>query len=931
MAIGAAAFASRDIRRLFDEGTAAGVGDVQLLERFAASGDGSAFAALVARHGPMVLGVCRNVLRDPHDAEDAFQATFLVLVRKAGSLGRVRTLGGWLYRVAYRVALEANGRSARRRRREVGVVEMNAAVDRHREPDGELGRVIHEELHRLPEKYREAVVLCDLEGMTREQAAAQLRWPVGTVSGRLARAREILRGRLTRRGIALSTGVIGSLLAERATAAVPPAWAEATIDAATGAGAVPAGASALAVGVVRRMMMARVTWTAAGLLAFGATMGTVLAVADDVMKGKPQAPPTTAKPAAGREAGPNEGLVEVRGRVVDPGGAPFAGARIYLAPGMPIDKAPAPPALRATTGPDGAFRFRVEKDILAGSGAIAAVAAGFAPGWTRPDAAGGELTLARDDVPLTGRVIDLQGRGVPGVEVNLVGLFVPPRGDLVAWLKEGSTKQTGEFWTEAHRLGLHLGGPGVLPSAKTGPDGRFRLTGIGRDRVAVMELKGESVAADFVVGVTRSDQDGPPLSLPAEEGFDGKLRGPDVTVTAAPTRPIVGVVRDRDTGRPIRGVKLTANPYIEAVTDEAGRYRLAGLPKSSRLGGSIATETPDQPYLKTVREVGDAPGLGPMTLDIALKRGAWVEGRVTDAATGRPVAGATLEYFPNRDNPAVAEAADFAGLNNNVSDEAQFTTDAEGRYRAVALPGRGLLAVRAKGYRTAPPLDPVVAGNVLYPGSFQFQMGGYQGLVPIEVPAGAESIRHDIVLTPGKLIRGAVAGPEGKPVVGAKVYGLDGPSFFVDPLKSAEFTYNHPNPGQVETLTFIDERTGLGGAIDIKGDEEGPLHVALKPTGTVSGRVVDADGQPRRGIELQVLFLRKVRGEEIGGTHLVGHVRTDDEGRFRLGLLVPGVRYEISVGKDFAFGGYLDRTWWTIGPGESQDWGDVRVKKIGGQ
>jgi protocatechuate 3,4-dioxygenase beta subunit len=660
-------------------------------------------------------------------------------------------------------------------------------------------------------------------------------------------------------------------------------------------------------------------------------MGTVLAVADDVMKGKPQPQATATKPAV-REAVPDEGLVEVRGRVVDPGGVPVAGARIYLAPGMPIDRPPVPPALRATTGPDGAFHFRVEKDVLAGAGAVAAVSAGLGPGWTRPDKAGGglTLTLARDDVPLTGRVIDLQGRGVPGVEVNLVGLFVPPGGNLVSWLKEGNTKQTGEFWTEAHRSGLHLAGPGILPSARTGPDGRFGLTGVGRDRVAVMELKGQSVAADFVVGVTRSDAGGPPLSLPAEEGFDGKLRGPDMTVTAMPTRPIVGVVRDRDTGLPIRGVKLTANPYIESVTDEQGRYRLAGLPKSSRLGGSIATETPDQPYLKTVREVGDAPGLGPMTLDIALKRGAWVEGRVTDEATGRPVAGATLEYFPNRDNPAVAEAADFAGLNNNVSDEETFTTDAEGRFRAVALPGRGLLAVRAKGYRTAQPLDPVVAGNVLHAGSFEFQMGSYQDLVPIEVPAAAGSIRRDIVLTPGRLIRGTVVGPDGKPLVGAKVYGLDVPSFFVDPLKSPEFTYNHPNPGRVETLTFIEERAGLGGAIDIKGDEEAPIRVELKPTGTVSGRVVDADGQPRRGVELQVLFLRKVCGEETGGGHIVGHVKTDDEGRFRLGLLVPGVRYEIGVGKDLAFGGYLDRTWWTIGPGESHDWGDVREKKIGG-
>ncbi len=941
MAIGQAAFAARDIERLFVGGTAAGMTDVQLLERFASRGDGPAFAALVARHGPMVLGVCRGVLRDPHDAEDAFQATFLVLVKKAGSLAGVRTLGGWLYRVAYRVALEANARAARRRRREVQGVEMNIAEDRHRGPDGDLARAIHEEVRRLPEKYRDPIVLCDLEGLTREQAADQLRWPVGTVSGRLARARDLLRGRLSRRGVALSAGLAGSLLVDRATAAVPAAWASATIEAATavaargavGAGAASAVASALAGTVARRMTMARVTRIAAGLLAIGATAGTIFAVADDAMKGRADAP--AAKPEAGRQPGPRQGMIEVRGRVVDPSGKAVAGAGIYLGPPSPIDAILPPPARRSTSGPDGSFRFSVEKEALAAARSVAALADGFGPGWLDVDVAGTAreltLTLAKDDVPLTGRVLDLEGHGVPGVAVRVVGIMAPPGGDLVAWLKAGEGKSTQEFWPEAHRLSLNFGGVGTLPSTTTGADGRFRLEGIGRDRIAVMELRGESVANDFAVGATRGDAGGPPLRLPAGDGFDGKLQGPDLTITAAPTRPIVGIVSDRDSGEPIRGVKLTASPYIEAVTDDRGRYRLAGLPKSARFGGSIATEAPDRPYLKTIHEVRDTPGLGPITLDIALKRGVWVQGRVTDGATGRPVAGATLEYFPDRDNPAVASATGFSGLNNNVSDEAQFRSDSEGHYRAIALPGRGILAVRAKGYRTAEPLDPVAAGNVLHAANFQYQMGSYQALVRVDAPAGPDAVRRDITLSPGREIPGVVVGPDGRPVVGTKVYGLRVSSFQDDALKGSDFTYIHPNPGQVETLTFIDERGGLGGAIDIKGDEKAPLRVALLPTGTVSGRVVDADGLPRPGVELRVLFLRKLRGEEIGGEHLVRRVVTDRDGRFRIGLLTAGVRYEIEVVAKGGAPGYLERTWWTIGPGASQDWGDVREKKIGGK
>ena len=215
--------------------------------------------------------------------------------------------------MAYRVALEANARSARRRRREAQGVEMDAVVDRRRDPDADLGPVIHEELRRLPEKYREPVVLCDLEGLTREQAADQLRWPVGTVSGRLARARELLRGRLARRGVALSGALAGPWLADRATAAVPAAWAEAATEAAMavakGAGAVPVAASALARDVARRMTMARVTRTAGGLLAMAATVGAVFAIADDAMKGKAKRPDAAkeTRAAAVREGGPRRG------------------------------------------------------------------------------------------------------------------------------------------------------------------------------------------------------------------------------------------------------------------------------------------------------------------------------------------------------------------------------------------------------------------------------------------------------------------------------------------------------------------------------------------------------------------------------------------------------------------------------------------------
>jgi RNA polymerase sigma factor (sigma-70 family) len=237
----------RRIERIFAGGSIAGLSEGELLDRFAIRGDEAAFEAILARHGPMVLGICRRVLRDENDAEDAFQATFLVLVRKAGSLRHRDLLGNWLFGVASRVALRARGVAARRRT-VVGpdIAEEPPAQGAEPGYDRESGAILHEELSRLPEKYRTVVLLCYLEGLTHEEAARQLGWPLGTVKGRLARARELLRKRLTRRGVVLSASAVSAAVARQAEAAVPAALVQATIKAAL---AVAAG-QALAAGVV---------------------------------------------------------------------------------------------------------------------------------------------------------------------------------------------------------------------------------------------------------------------------------------------------------------------------------------------------------------------------------------------------------------------------------------------------------------------------------------------------------------------------------------------------------------------------------------------------------------------------------------------------------------------------------------------------------
>jgi RNA polymerase sigma-70 factor (ECF subfamily) len=198
--------------------------DRQLLEQFARRRDEAAFEALVQRHGSLVLGVCRRVLHDTHDAEDAFQATFLVLVRKAGSIAKPELLANWLCGVAYRTACKARTSAARRRHHERRAVARSVVRHFPEAAWREFGAIVEEELARLPDKYRAAVLLCDVQGLTHEEAAHQLAWPVGSMSSRLARGRKMIRDRLTSRDaayVALHRALAGYEVATRGQTGSP--------------------------------------------------------------------------------------------------------------------------------------------------------------------------------------------------------------------------------------------------------------------------------------------------------------------------------------------------------------------------------------------------------------------------------------------------------------------------------------------------------------------------------------------------------------------------------------------------------------------------------------------------------------------------------------------------------------------------------------
>src|SRR5262245_22702944 len=223
----------RYLRKLVEAQATRDLSDAQLLEQFASERDEAAFAALMCRHGGLVWRVCRQVLHQEQDAEDAFQASFLVLATKAASLCRGQGLGNWLHGVAYRVAMNARRKAMRRQAHESRKAAATPRALPAADALHELQTLLHEEINHLPAKYRVTVVLCGLEGKSKSEAARELGWKEGTVSGRLARAREMLKARLARRGVLLSAAWAATILgAEAGAAVIPSTLVGATTDAA---------------------------------------------------------------------------------------------------------------------------------------------------------------------------------------------------------------------------------------------------------------------------------------------------------------------------------------------------------------------------------------------------------------------------------------------------------------------------------------------------------------------------------------------------------------------------------------------------------------------------------------------------------------------------------------------------------------------------
>lgn len=225
-----------------------------------------------------------------------------------------------------------------------------------------------------------------------------------------------------------------------------------------------------------------------------------------------------------------------------------------------------------------------------------------------------------------------------------------------------------------------------------------------------------------------------------------------------------------------------------------------------------------------------------------------------------------------------------------------------------------------------------MAGNVLHAANFEYQMHAYEALLPIDVPAGERFLVSDITLAPGRTQHLQLIGPDGQPVLGAKVSSIqEHRSIGGMPAAGSEFTFIHTNPGKAETVVVLQADRSLGASLDLKGDEPDPVRITLQPTASVAGRLVNEDGHPRPDIHLAIEQHLKTRGDSSYSERF-DPVTTGPDGRFQIKNLVPGIPYSVEVIKknetnySLRAEGFLHKNRWTVMQGEAQDWGDVQVK-----
>jgi RNA polymerase sigma factor (sigma-70 family) len=954
--------------------------DGQLLERFARGREEAAFAALLRRHGAMVLSVSERVLHQRQDAEDVFQATFLLLARKASSIRKRESVASWLHGVAHRIALKTRTRLMIRRRHEKKAADRIPPAVRA-EAWQEVQAALDAALSELPERYRAPLVLCCLEGKSLAEAARLLGRPLATVGTQLARGRKLLRERLTQHGLTVSvTGMVSLLLANTASSATPPALTQATVAAAL---ALQAGRKAAAVcssrvaELVERelhtIVLSNFKW---GLVSLVAACGIAICIAQGGLAGghpteEAKAPKADTKPQA-----VNANAVAFSGRVVDTEGKPIEGAKVYYY-FVTRDEVPTP--VRARTDADGRFSFALSPNDVPLSpgfsetspfktGFIVVKADGFTFGWqsSRQQTTDLAIKLARDEMPLEGRILDLQGKPIAGVRVSVLAAATSDKGSLDDFLQAMKGRngfymavyQQLPNWLSNSLVGSR-GRVSLLPGTETGKDGRFRIHGFAREQLVQLRLEGPTIERkDFFVLMRAKpagavDQFTPNLHGASEMAYGlpehALVRWNAFDFAAGPGQVIVGTVRDAETKAPLpgaivesyvlAGTNTAQNTIYHTVADAQGRYRFTGLPRGK--GTRIRIVPPkNQPYIPLVKNAPEKEPLVEATVDADLPRGVFVDITAKDRKTGQPVRG-SISYFTFPDNPD-PKAPFLRGPYADSYDNFMPIRN-DGTFRFVAAPRKAIVAIRTDWNKYPIARE---APTIQLPSGLS--SSNFAAFATINPKLGDEAVKIDFVLDAGGVVKGRVLGPDGQPLADVLASGLRH-DWYIDadwpPLsKTGEFTAIGLDPEHPRLVCFASRDKKFAGSVILQGDEKEPVTVQLERSATVSGRPLDTDGQPIKNVTLwftQVPPLKSNQRRAMDvGIHVVARIpgenpdpHTDENGRFKVEGLVPGLKYNLAW-MDTRGGFDKDHFQWkglvfsnlVLKPGEMKDLGDVKLQ-----